>query len=76
MNTALGIKEFGCVWIIGKKKKRERESGKRNSRVCKSDFSLGWCDINGSGEGGGRPGALLGTFHILDVVKTSAEKGP
>ena len=48
----------------------------RNSRVCKSDFSLGWCDINGSGEGGGRPGALLGTFHILVVVKTSVEKGP
>ena len=76
MNTAQGIKEFGCVWIKGKEKKKKKESGKRNSRVCKSDFSLGWCDINGSGEGGGRPGALLGTFHILVVVKTSVEKGP
>ena len=46
--------------LKGRKKEKKKESRKRNSRVCKSDFSLGWCDINGSGEGGGRPGAQAG----------------
>lgn len=31
MNTARGIKEFGCVWIKGKKKKKERESPGRET---------------------------------------------
>lgn len=31
-------------------RERKRSQEKRNGRVCKSDFSLGWCDFNGSGK--------------------------
>ena len=48
MNTSEGNKRNFVVLGL---RERKRSQEKRNSRVCKSDFSLGWCDFNGSGEG-------------------------